>query len=192
MRLTRAYYPRNTVAAPTDGRYNAASVDKRPSVRNGMLNLRMILMTVAATAIAVATAGTLVIAQQKNDKPSKEQDGKRPKMTLRLQPQVAIAPARITLTVELSGGSDDFEEYYCPSTEWAWGDDTSSESTTDCEPYEAGKSQIKRRYTTQHQFRRAGTYKVYFHLKLKDRILGSAMATLQVQPGLNSGLDGLQ
>lgn len=141
------------------------------------------------TAIACALLGVLgagVDAQQKTDK-SKEQDAKRPKMTLRVRPQVVIAPASVTLTAELTGGADDFEEYYCASVEWEWGDDTRSESTTDCEPYEAGKSQIKRRFTTQHQFRRAGTYKVYIHLKNKDRVVGSAMATVQVQPGVQSG-----
>jgi hypothetical protein len=151
-----------------------------------MASLRTITMRTAATCLAVVAA-TAMVAAQKND--AKEQEAKRPKVTLRIQPQVAIAPARVTLTAELIGGPDDFEEYYCAAVEWEWGDDTSSESTTDCEPYEAGKSQIKRRYTTQHQFRRAGTYKVYFHLKQKDKILGSAAATLQVQPGAGSGLD---
>lgn len=151
-----------------------------------MPSLRLITNSTVATCVALAAAGALVSAQQKSEKPSKELEARRPKMTLRLQPQVAVAPARVLLTVELVGGADDFQEYYCPSIEWAWGDDTSSESTTDCEPYEAGKSQIKRRYTTQHQFRRPGTYKVYFHLKQRDRILGSAMATLQVQPGLGN------
>ena len=158
----------------------------------GMPNLRTIVMTVAATCVAVAAVGGLVLAQQKNEKSPKEQESKRPKVTLRLQPQVAIAPARVALTVEISGGSDDFEEYYCPSISWEWGDLTSSDSSTDCEPYEAGKSQIKRRYATQHVFRRPGTYKLYFHLKLKDRILGSASATLHVQPGVSSGPDGAQ
>lgn len=140
----------------------------------------------------MAASVGLVFAEQKHEKSPKEQNGKRPKITLRLQPQVAVAPARVSLTVELSGGSDDFEDYYCPAVSWEWGDDTSSESTTDCEPYEAGKSQIKRRYTTQHQFRRPGTYRVYFHLKMKDRILGSASATLQMEPGMSTGLDGPQ
>ena len=157
-----------------------------------MPNLRMMAMTAAATCVALAASGTLVLAQQKTEKLPKEPDGKRPKITMRLRPQVAIAPAQVAITVELTGGAEDFEEYYCPSVQWAWGDDTTSESTTDCEPYEAGKSQIKRRYSAQHQFRRAGTYKVFFHLKLKERILGSASATLQVQPGLGSGPDGDQ
>jgi hypothetical protein len=156
-----------------------------------MLKFRLMLMTTTAACVAAAMASTLVFAQPKKDKASKEQDSKRPKITLRVQPAVAIAPARVTLTVELTGGPDDYEEYYCPSIEWDWGDDTTSETTVDCDPYEAGKSQIKRRYTTQHQFRRPGTYKVYFHMKQKDRFLGSAMATLQVQPGLGNGGDGL-
>lgn len=138
--------------------------------------------TTIATCAVLAAAGTLVIAQ-KNDKGA---EAKRPKATLKINPQMVVAPGRVTLTAELVGGSDDFEEYYCPSIEWAWGDDTSSESTADCEPYEAGKSQIKRRYTTQHVFRRAGTFKVYFKMKSKDRIVGTATATLQVQPGLSA------
>ena len=147
--------------------------------------LRLMITTATATGIALGAANTLGLAQSK-EKSGKDADAKRPKMSLRVQPQVVIAPAKATLTAELIGGSDDFEEYYCPSVQWEWGDDTSSESTTDCEPYEAGKSQIKRRYTVQHQFRRAGNYKLYLHLKQKDKILGSASATIQVQPGVGA------
>ena len=130
-------------------------------------------------------AGTgFVWAQQKTEREAaRAQDNKRPKINVRAQPPVGVAPARVVLTGELQGGADDFEEYYCPSIEWEWGDDTSSESTIDCEPYEAGKTQIKRRYTVQHTFRREGTYKVYFHLKRKDKLLGSGSVTVQVQPG---------
>ena len=150
-----------------------------------MSTLRSIVTTTTATCIAIGVAGALVLAQSK-DKSAKDSDPKRPKMTLRAQPQVVIAPAKVTLTVDIVGGSDDFEEYYCPSIAWEWGDDTSSESTIDCEPYEAGKSQIKRRYTVQHEFRRAGNYKLYFHLKQKDKILGSASTGIQVQPGVGA------
>lgn len=149
-----------------------------------MFTLRHLFTTTAATGLALCVAGLPVAALQ-NDK-AKDDDARRPKIRMRAQPQVAIAPARITLSVELQGGADDFEEYYCAGVEWEWSDDTSSESTTDCEPYEAGKSQIKRRYTVQHQFRRPGSYKIYFHLKNKDRILGSGTTTLQVQPGASS------
>lgn len=134
----------------------------------------------------LAASATALISAQKQEKPDKDAEAKRPKINMRVQPQIAMAPARVLVSVELVGGSDDFEEYYCPSIEWEWGDDTSSESTTDCEPYEAGKSQIKRRYTTQHQFRRAGNYKLYFHLKQKDRVMGSGSTNLQIQPGLGA------
>ena len=152
-----------------------------------MLTLQTTMMT-TATALAVVLSTALAAAQ--NDKSSKDDDAKRPKIRLRVQPQVVIAPARVTLTAELTGGSDDFAEYYCPAIEWEWGDETSSESTNDCEPYEAGKSQIKRRYTVQHEFRRPGTYKLYIHLKSNNRILGSGTTTLQVQPGVGNGPDG--
>ena len=150
-----------------------------------MFTPRHLFTTTAATGLALCLAALPAAALQ-NDK-SKDDDAKRPKIRVRAQPQVVMAPARITLTAELQGGADDFEEYYCAGIEWDWGDDTSSESTTDCEPYDAGKSQIKRRYTVQHQFRRPGSYKIYFHLKNKDRILGSGTTTLLVQPGASSG-----
>jgi len=147
-----------------------------------MSRLRYTMMTAVACAFVVGTG--------LNAQSSKDDEAKRPKIRLRVQPQVAIAPARVTLTAELTGGSDDFADYYCPAIEWAWGDETTSESTTDCEPYEAGKSQIRRRYTVQHEFRRPGNYKIYIHLKSRDHVLGSGTTTLQVQPGVGSGPDG--
>ena len=148
-------------------------------------------MTTLRCALVAATAGLAIAASaplgaaQKGDKSkdSKEQDANRPRITLRAQPVVAVSPARVVLTAELVGGADDFQEFYCPTVEWAWGDDTVSESTVDCDPYEAGKSQIKRRFTVEHIFRRAGVYKIYFHMKRKDKMVGSASVTVQIQAG---------
>jgi hypothetical protein len=120
------------------------------------------------------------IAQQKPD--AKEQD-RKPRLTLRAQPPVGVAPARIVLTAELVGGANDFEDYYCPTVVWEWGDDTSSESTLDCDPYEAGKSEIRRRFTVDHTFRRSGSFKVMFRLKRRDKLVATATVTLQIQPG---------
>jgi len=133
-----------------------------------------------------ALASTVVVAAQRTDQnkdSSKQVEAKRPKISLKAQPPVGVAPFRVVFTGELQGGADDFEEYYCPTVEWEWGDLTTSESTLDCEPYEAGKTQIKRRFTTEHTYRFAGAYKVYFHLKRKDKSLASASTTIQVQPG---------
>lgn len=137
--------------------------------------------------IAVAGALSLLAAGALFAQNGKDADAKRPRIVLRAQPSVAVAPARVVLTAELVGGADDFEEYYCPAIEWEWGDDTRSESSADCEPYEAGRSAIKRRHTIQHIFRREGPYKVYVHLKRRDKVLGSASTTVQVQPGATSG-----
>jgi hypothetical protein len=148
-------------------------------------NLRR-LHAVVLTCIALLSTATIVTAQksdQGNKDSAKQVEAKRPKMSLRAQPPVGVAPFRVVLTGELQGGSDDFEEYYCPTIEWVWGDLTTSESTLDCEPYEAGKSQIKRRFTIEHTYRNEGAYKVYLHLKRKDKLLASASTTIQVQPG---------
>ncbi len=110
-------------------------------------------------------------------------DKDRPKTSLKASPMVGRSPARVVLTAELTGGPNDFEEYYCPTVEWEWGDGTESESTMDCDPYEAGKSEIKRRFIVQHVFK-GGNPKVTFRLKRRDKILTAATVQIQVQPGI--------
>lgn len=113
----------------------------------------------------------------------------KPSVSLRASPQVGFSPLRVVLTAELTGGVDDFEDFYCPSVEWVWGDDTRSESRVDCEPYEAGKSQIKRRYTIDHTFNTMGEYRVEFRLKQKKKSVGGARTTVRVRPGIRDGLN---
>ena len=72
---------------------------------------------------------------------------------------MSFAPARIVVVAEVKGGAEDFEEFYCPTVEWEWGDFTSSTAETDCEPYAAGKSTIKRRYTVEHRYKNPGVFK---------------------------------
>jgi hypothetical protein len=85
------------------------------------------------------------------------------------------------LTAELTGGANDYEAYYCAKIEWDWGDDTRSEAGYDCEPYEKGKSEIRRRFTQEHTFRIPGTYEVAFRLKQGSKIVGAARVTVQVR-----------
>ncbi|HYM22183.1 MAG TPA: hypothetical protein VEU08_03210 [Vicinamibacterales bacterium] len=134
--------------------------------------------------LAMMAAGA-VISAQKNDRSSaKDDDSKRPRLSLKAQPVVAMSPARIVLTAELAGGANDFEEFYCAATEWDWGDGTQSEASSDCDPYEAGKSEIKRRFTVEHTFR-AGNYRVQFRLKRRDKTVATAGVSIQIRPGLN-------
>ncbi len=47
-----------------------------------------------------------------------------------------------------------------------------------------GKSEIKRRYTVEHQFRNPGAFKVSIRLKKGTKVIAQATAQLQVRPGL--------
>jgi hypothetical protein len=131
-------------------------------------------------AAAVFTLVLPAAAGAQTDKPSGD---RRPKLSMRAQPPVGIAPSRVVFTAELVGGDNDFEEYYCPTIEWDWGDDTRSESTIDCDPYEPGKSEIRRRFTVVHIFKRAGAFRVYFRLKQREKAVATATTNVQIRPG---------
>ena len=135
-----------------------------------------------ASLACLTLATTLTTAARQKDAKDKDQD-RRPKLTLKVQPAISMAPSRVVLTAELVGGASDFEEYYCPTVEWEWGDGTTSEATNDCEPYQPGKSEIKRRFTVEHVFR-AGNYRVMFRLKKHDKSVALATANVQVRQGL--------
>ena len=111
------------------------------------------------------------------------QNDKKASVSLKASPNVGFSPARIVLTAEVKGGPNDSEDLYCASIEWVWGDDTKSESKADCEPYEAGKSEIKRRYTLDHVYQTGGQYKVEFYLKQKNKRVLGAQTTVTIRPG---------
>src|SRR5438105_13291299 len=83
----------------------------------------------------------------------------KPKLSVKVNPPMGgIAPARIVASADLTGGAPDSEELYCPAIEWDWGDDTRSTASADCDPYEAGKSEIKRRFTADHVYQTGGNF----------------------------------
>ena len=130
-------------------------------------------MKVLALSVMLALA-----AATADDKP------KRPKISVKANPAMAISPARVVASADISGGPDDFEEFYCAAVEWDWGDDTRSNNSADCDPYEAGKSQIKRRFTADHTYRTAGDYRIQFRLKRKDKPIAAATTSVKIKPGL--------
>ena len=109
---------------------------------------------------------------------------KKASLSLKATPAVSFAPARIIVVAEVKGGPEDNEAFYCPTVEWEWGDFTTSTAEADCEPYEAGKSQIKRRYTVEHQFKNPGGFRIRLLLKKGNKVIGSANTLVQVRPGL--------
>jgi hypothetical protein len=120
--------------------------------------------------IAFALAGS--------DKPA------RPKLSLKANPSMAVSPARVVASADVTGGPDDLEEFYCASVEWDWGDDTHSNNTADCDPYEAGKSAIQRRFSADHVYRTSGDYRIQFRLKKKNKAIASASTSVKIRPGL--------
>jgi hypothetical protein len=136
-----------------------------------------------ATGVAIALMLAAASGQQKDDK---KQPDPRPKLTLKAQPVLAIAPARVVFTAELIGGANDYQDFYCPTVQWEWGDDTTSESNADCEPYAPGTSAIKRRFTMDHAYEHGynAPMKVLFRLKRRDKTLASATTNVQIRPGI--------
>ena len=111
-------------------------------------------------------------------------EAKKPSLSLRVTPPVGFAPLRTRLVVDVRDGDDDYADFYCPTIEWDWGDGTVSANSEDCDPYEAGKSSIRRRFSTEHTFRQPGAYRVAFRLKQKDRVVGMSSVNVQVRAGL--------
>jgi hypothetical protein len=143
---------------------------------SAMCAVRRAVAAAAAIGLVFASAGA--VESQKGSS-----DSKKPRLNLKAQPPVGISPVRVVLTAELVGGANDSQDYYCPTIQWEWGDGTSSEVTTDCAPYEEGKTEIKRRFTVEHIFRRSGAYKVYFRMKHNDKDIAAVSTIVQVQPG---------
>ena len=136
-----------------------------------------------AQALVLAFSALLII--QSNTLLARAQGGnKKPSLSLKASPSVSFAPARVVVVAEVKGGAEDFEEFYCPTVEWEWGDLTSSTVEADCEPYAPGKSTIKRRYTVEHRYKNPGGFKIVLRLKKGDRVIASANTQIQVRAGL--------
>ena len=168
----------------------------RPLTRRWILSL-----SVAASAIPALALAPAELAQNK-----------KPSISVKVNPRSGFSPLRVVATAELTGGPNDFQDFYCASVEWDWGDGTKSESTQDCDPFEAGKSEIKRRFAQEHVFnasamtssasptspfssgaatdmnsQQAIQFRVRFTLKQKNKTVGSSQATVEVRPGLRDG-----
>lgn len=142
-----------------------------------MAHPRRAICTLAAIAVALTSAHARGA--------QRDADDKKPSLSLRATPPVGFSPLRVRAVVDVRGGSDDYADFYCAGTEWDWGDGTVSESSSDCDPYEAGKSSIQRRFSADHVFRYGGAHKIVFRLKQKSKVVASASVNVQVRSGAN-------
>lgn len=147
-----------------------------------MIHPRRALSLLAVLLVPLA-AGDTATAQRSGD-------DKKPSLSLRATPPVGFSPLRVRLVVEVRGGADDYEEFYCPAVEWDWGDGTVSGNSEDCDPYQPGKSTIRRRYSIEHVFRQPGTFQVFFRLKQRDRVIAASSSNIQVRPGVRDEFGG--
>jgi hypothetical protein len=108
--------------------------------------------------------------------------GKKPTLDLRAAPRMAFSPVNVFFTAELTGG-DDVEELYCPEVQWEWGDGGKSLQESDCPPFEPG-TKIERRFTSEHEYRRAGQYGIKVTLRHSGKSLAANTVQITVRAGL--------
>ena len=108
---------------------------------------------------------------------------KKPRLDLRATPRMSFSPAHILLTAELMGG-EDIEDLHCPELEWEWDDGGKSVQEADCKPFEPGVTKIERRFTAEHDFRRAGIYNVKVTLRRANRTVAANTVKVTVRPGI--------
>lgn len=143
---------------------------------------RALCTVAAALGLAVWSANGLAAQRDADQKP--EGNDKKPSLSLRVSPPVGFSPLRVRAVVDVRGGADDYADFYCPSIEWEWGDGTVSENSSDCDPYEAGKSTIQRRWAGEHVYRQSGSYRVVFRVKQRSKAIAIGSANVQVRPGM--------
>jgi hypothetical protein len=115
-------------------------------------------------------------------------DKDKPSLSIRATPISGFAPMKVSVSVAVQGGPDDYQAFYCPSIEWDWDDGTKSQEKVDCDPYEAGKSSIRRNYRAEHRYEFGGTeFRLQFRLKQKNKTVASTSTTIRVQPGIRDG-----
>lgn len=110
----------------------------------------------------------------------------KPRLDARATPRIAFTPVDVLVVAELNGG-DEIEEFYCPALEWDWGDGARSTHEADCAPFEPG-TELERRFSARHVFRRAGEYEVKVTLRRAERTLAAASVRVTVH-GLSAAYD---
>ena len=138
-------------------------------------------LIVAALAAALAV-GVPVDAGQRDDT-------KKPRLALKATPPLGFAPLKVRVVVDVKGGANDYADFYCATVEWDWADGNMSGGSEDCDPYQAGKSEIRRRFTGEHTFREEGDYEIAFRLKQKNRVVAFSKVTVRVRGGISDDRD---
>ena len=85
--------------------------------------------TKPASCTLAITALLFMATEQSQTNTSEQQSTERPSLSLRVRPELNSGRrGLVRASLEIRGGSDNYEEFYCPALEWDWGDDTISEA----------------------------------------------------------------
>jgi hypothetical protein len=117
----------------------------------------------------------------------------RPKLTLTPNHRMVSSPAHVVVTASVTGGADYDQQLYCPDLEWEWGDGTKSEESSDCDPFQTGKTEIKRHFTAEHAYlvessvdigRPSTDHEVSIRLRLKKygKTVLSGVTSVRIKP----------
>lgn len=145
-------------------------------------------MSAPALGLSVALAATSVQeppAPQPAARPARAEE--RPtklSLDLRITPAVSFAPSRVRALVEVKIPEDRVADFYCAQVEWDWGDLTESAESNECDPYEPGVSEVRRRFSAEHTFQTGGRYRVQFRLRRNRKVLASTSTIVTVRAGL--------
>lgn len=104
---------------------------------------------------------------------------RRPELSLRATPRVALSPSGVVFMAELRGGHD-IEDFHCPALEWDWDDGTRSAHEGDCEPFQPEVG-IERRFSARHLYRGPGNYTPRLTLSRAGRSIAAATVTITVR-----------
>ena len=134
--------------------------------------------------LTVATLATALVAGGPVNAVQRSDDNKKPSLTFKATPPVGFAPLKVRVVVDLKGGANDYADFYCATVEWDWADGNISGGGEDCDPYQAGKSEIQRRFTAEHTFRQGGDFEIAFRLKQKSRVVAYTKGMVRVRSGI--------
>lgn len=150
-------------------------------------------MSAQALGLTVALAATSVQeppapqppASQPANRPARAEDKPtRLSLDLRITPAVSFAPSRVRALVEVKIPEERVADFHCAQVEWDWGDLTESAESNECDPYEPGVSEVRRRFSAEHTFQSGGRYRVQFRLRRNRKVLASTSTIVTVRAGL--------
>ena len=175
----------NLAGAPDAARYNVCNVSARES--DEQHGRRSSAQPASCCLALAAGAGAVRAGQDPETRTQATGQAKRPKIRCARPPSVGVAPPGGRSRPNSRAARTTSRSSTARRSSGIGATARSSESTSDCEPYEAGKSQIKRRFTVEHMFRARRLPGLLPPEAERQQMLGSAIGQSS-ESGLESAI----